>query len=106
MAHDSGYREGFDIVTARAVAALPALVELCVPFLRVGGLALLTKGRDIEGEIRSAASALDTLGGDLFDVYHPAIPELENTSVVNIRKYKPTAKKYPRSPGTPGRQPL
>lgn len=106
LAHDPGYRERFDVVTARAVASLPALIELCLPFLRVGGLALLTKGREIQEEIDAAAGALDTLGGDLYDVYRPELPEIENTSVVHVRKYKPTPKRYPRSPGTPVRSPL
>jgi Pyruvate/2-oxoacid:ferredoxin oxidoreductase gamma subunit len=36
-AHQAEYRQGFDVVTARAVAALPVLCELCLPFARVGG---------------------------------------------------------------------
>jgi 16S rRNA (guanine527-N7)-methyltransferase len=106
LAHQADYRERFDIVTARAVASLPALVELCLPFLHVGGLALFTKGRDIEEEISSAANALKVIGGDLFDVYLPPVPELPNTSIVNVRKIRSTPKKYPRSAGTPGRSPL
>jgi 16S rRNA (guanine527-N7)-methyltransferase len=106
LAHDDNLRERFDIITARALASLPALVELSLPFLRVGGLALLTKGRRIDEEIASAKKALDVIGGDLFDVWQPDVLELDNTSILQVRKYKPTPEKYPRSAGTPARAPL
>jgi 16S rRNA (guanine527-N7)-methyltransferase len=105
-ARDQGRRERYDIVTARALAAMPALVELALPFLRVGGVALLTKGKSIDDEIASARFALDELGGDLYDVWRPGPLELENTTIVQIRKYKPTPAKYPRPAGVPAKQPL
>jgi 16S rRNA (guanine527-N7)-methyltransferase len=86
-----------------AIAKLPALIELCLPLLRVGGLALLTKGRDIEDEVASAKKALKLLGGDLFDIWRPEFEEFENTSFVQVRKFKPTPKAYPRTAGTPAR---
>lgn len=100
------YRERYDIVTARALASMPALIELCLPFARVGGLALLTKGRSIEDEISSAGKALNVIGGDLFDVWHPGAVELENTAIVQVRKFKPTPQGYPRSPGVPANNPI
>jgi 16S rRNA (guanine527-N7)-methyltransferase len=106
LAHQEGYREQFDVITARALASLPALIELCLPFLRVGGLGLLTKGREITAEVTSAKKALDVIGGDLFDIWHPNVIELDNTSVVQVRKYKPTPAEYPRSPGIPAKTPL
>jgi 16S rRNA (guanine527-N7)-methyltransferase len=106
LAHDASYRESFDIVTARALASMPALVELCVPFLRIGGLALLTKGRESQEEIRSADRALEVIGGDLFDIWQPDVIELDNTSIVQLRKIKPTPKQYPRPPGTPSHSPI
>jgi 16S rRNA (guanine527-N7)-methyltransferase len=106
LAHQSTYRERYDIVVARAVASLPALVELCLPFLRVGGLALFPKGINIADEVDSAANALKTVRGELLDVETPSSSALENTSIVSVRKIRPTPKKYPRSPGTPSRQPL
>ncbi|MEX2425274.1 MAG: 16S rRNA (guanine(527)-N(7))-methyltransferase RsmG [Thermomicrobiaceae bacterium] len=106
LAHEPGYREQFDIVTARAVASLPALIELCLPFVRVGGLGLLTKGRQIQNEISSAGKALSVIGGDLFDVWEPQAMELEYTSIVQVRKFKPTPKQYPRSAGTPANNPI
>jgi 16S rRNA (guanine527-N7)-methyltransferase len=106
LAHQPDYREQFDIVTARALASMPALIELCLPFARIGGLALLTKGRSIEEEVASSKKAQNVIGGDLFDIWRPGVIELENTTVVQVRKYKPTPKQYPRTPGTPVKNPL
>ncbi len=106
IARQDSHRERYDIITARALASLPALVELCLPLIRVGGLALLTKGRNIDDEVKSASNALKTIGGDLFDIWQPDVMELENTSIVKIRKFKPTPDEYPRSTGIPSRNPL
>jgi 16S rRNA (guanine527-N7)-methyltransferase len=106
LAHEHDYRERYDIVTARALASTPALIELCLPFVHVGGLALFTKGREIREELVSAGNALKVIGGDMFDVWHPEAIELENTAIVQVRKFKPTPAEYPRSPGTPAKNPL
>ena len=52
LGHQPRYRNAFDIVTARAVASLPALLELGLPMLRTGGRMLLPKGMDIDGRTR------------------------------------------------------
>jgi 16S rRNA (guanine527-N7)-methyltransferase len=106
IAHQQAHREAYDIITARALASLPALIELCLPLIRVGGLALLTKGRQIDDEIRSAGKALKVLNGDLFDVWNSDIVGLENTSIVQVRKFAPSPQSYPRSAGTPARNPI
>jgi 16S rRNA (guanine527-N7)-methyltransferase len=106
LAHDADFRERFDVVTARAVASLPALIELCLPFLRVGGIALFTKGRDVEQEVASADKALQLVGGDLFDIWIPATEVLNNTTVISIRKFKSTPPPYPRATGIPAKTPL
>ena len=63
VAHLSAYRGKYDIATARAVAALPTLLEYCAPFLRPGGLLLLPKKGDLSEELeagRRAAAFLST----------------------------------------------
>lgn len=106
LAHKQSHREHYDMITARAVALLPALVELCLPFVRIGGLALFTKGRNIDEEVQAASKALEVIGGDLFDIWQPDIMELENTSIVKIRKFKPTPARYPRATGVPTKNPI
>ena len=59
LAHDPQYREAFDVVTARAVAALPVLAELCLPFTRVGGSFIAMKAARGEEELSAAKAAID-----------------------------------------------
>lgn len=60
---DAKYREKFDIVTARAVAELRILAELCLPFVRVGGSFIAMKGKNAQFELAAAKRAIATLGG-------------------------------------------
>ena len=92
-----GFRERFDYASARAVARLNVLCELCLPYVRQGGLFLAMKGPEAEQEIREAYVALKTLGGEVERVFPYTIPGTEVTHcVVVIRKTGPTPKKYPR----------
>ena len=60
---DAKYRERFDVVTARAVAELRILAELCLPYARVGGSFIAMKGKNAEFELTAAKKAIATLGG-------------------------------------------
>ena len=60
---DPTLREQFDVATARAVAALPALSEYCLPFVKLGGRFIALKGRDGAQESAAAARAIQLLGG-------------------------------------------
>ena len=96
---DPVYRESFDAVTARAVAALPVLAELCLPFLRVGGLFVAPKGRDAMEEATAAKNAYRVLGG--CDVHAEELlvrNEDETLSRVALiaRKKLNTPQEYPR----------
>ena len=90
-------REAFDIATARAVTRLDLLAELCLPFVRVGGLFAAMKGPDPERELEEAQKAVHTLGGAVRDVVRYTIPGTEVThSAVLIEKTAPTPEKYHR----------
>lgn len=97
-------REMFDVATARALAAMPVLVELCLPLVRVGGRLLAQK--TTTEEIDRAGHALEVLGGHLSAVI-PAPSDARSTgTVVIIDKVRPTPAPYPRRPGLPARKPL
>lgn len=102
------HRGHFDVITSRAVAALPVLLELCTPFLKREGLMLALKSARWEAEIRAAENAMDVLGVEFADVAWPDAPaDLQETCyMVQFIKVKPTPKGYPRQPGIPARQPL
>lgn len=61
----SELRESFDIVTARAVAAMRVLTELCLPLVKVGGQMIAMKGKNAEFELSEAKKAIALLGGKI-----------------------------------------
>lgn len=90
-------REAFDIATARAVTRLDLLSELCLPFVKVGGVFLAMKGPDPEEELEGAQAAIRILGGEMKNVVRYTIPGTDVThSVVIIEKTVPTPEQYPR----------
>lgn len=90
-------REAFDIATARAVTRLDLLAELCLPFVKVGGLFLAMKGPDPEEELEAARKAVRALGGAVRDVVRYTIPGTDVThSVAVVEKTAPTPANYPR----------
>lgn len=92
-----GYRDSFDFVTARAVADLRMLAELCLPYARVGGTFLSMKSVDSAAETEQAAHAIKLLGGRLRDQVDYTIPGTDVTHrVLRIDKVAPTLKGYPR----------
>ena len=101
------YRESFDCVVSRAVAAMAALSELCIPFLRTGGTFIAYKGSDPEQELEEAAAAIEVTGGRLLRTERYADPDnaLEHT-LIYIMKEKKTPDKYPRKAGDPVRKPI
>ena len=91
-------RERFDLVTSRAVAALPLLCELCLPLVNVGGSFISMKSVDAGAELDSARRAIEVLGGTVDRVVDYDIPgtEIRHRAIV-IKKARETPKKYPRA---------
>ncbi len=101
------YRERYDVVVARAVAELPVLSELCLPFCRVGGRFIAQKGVEAEKEIAVATEALDRLGGIIREVKEVSLPgQRERRALVVIEKVAPTPAGYPRRAGIPAKRPI
>jgi 16S rRNA (guanine527-N7)-methyltransferase len=107
VAHDPAYREQNDLVVARAVTQLSALAELALPFLNVGGRALLPKGEALEDELNRARTAIELLGGTLISADLLAhISCCGVTRLVILGKMEPSLVRYPRRPGIPEHDPL
>jgi len=90
-------RERFDCATARAVADLRLLCELCLPFVKVGGHFLAMKGAASGEELDAALPAIQILGGRVERCFDYQIPFTDVTHrVILIQKTAPTPGKYPR----------
>lgn len=102
-----GYRDGFDYATARAVADLRLLCELCLPYVKPGGAFLAMKSVDCDAELESAAHCIKLLGGRVEAVRDYTVPGTDIVHrVVVIRKLAPTLKGYPRKWAKIQKEPL
>jgi len=107
VAHLPLYREQFALVLSRAVALLPALVELTLPFCQIGGRFIAQKKGEVDQEINGAKKAIATLGGKLDQIKKIELDEFNGVRyLVIIDKIYPTPSKYPRRPGLPRRRPI
>ena len=107
LAHNVQYREGFNLVLSRAVAPLPTLAELTLPFCAIDGSVVVHKKGDIIEELRKASRAIDTCGGKLREVKAVDLPEFpDERQLVVIDKVSATPEQYPRRPGIPKKRPI
>lgn len=100
------HREQYEIVTARAVAALPTLCEYCLPYVNEGGLFCALKGPNCGDEVASARQAIRLLGGELEKSVDYILPDGSGRTLLLIRKIMPTPTKYPRQSGKIAKSPL
>jgi 16S rRNA (guanine527-N7)-methyltransferase len=107
VAHVPRYREYFDLVLSRAVAPLPTLVELTLPFCAIGGSFIAQKKGRMDDEVGRADKAIAILGGSLRELRRIELAEfIDERYLIVIDKVAPTPEKYPRRPGVPGKRPL
>ena len=100
-------RQSCDIAVSRAVARLNLLCELCLPFVKVGGLFLAMKGPGAEEELDEAKRAIAALGGEAEGIRIYDVPGTElKHNVIVIRKIKDTPNRYPRRWAQMKKQPL
>ena len=101
------YREQFDVVTARAVARLSVLSELCIPLAKKGGYFVALKAAAGPDELKDAKKAIATLGVELKEEFSFLLPVEESERTLYVfDKVKNTPKKYPRKPGVPNKTPI
>lgn len=107
LGKDPAYREQFDAVCSRAVAAYGVLSELCLPLVRVGGMFYAWKGERYQSEIDVAINGVETLGGGEIRVSQNLL--LKNTAfhvIIQCRKKERTPAQYPRDYGQIKKKPL
>lgn len=91
------FRENFDIAVSRAVARLSILCELCIPFVKPGGIFISMKGSDCQDELNEAGHCISVMGGRIDGKIDYTIPgtDIKHSAVI-IRKISSTSAKYPR----------
>ena len=100
-------RGSFDLVVARALAAMPILVEYALPLLREGGVLASPKGSRGDEELTAAAGAIEALGGEALPPLALPLPDdVPPQRVYLVRRTRPLDDRYPRRPGVPSKRPL
>ncbi|HEY4034494.1 MAG TPA: 16S rRNA (guanine(527)-N(7))-methyltransferase RsmG [Ktedonobacteraceae bacterium] len=107
LAHKQEYRATFDIVTARAVSALPTLLEYCAPYCRIGGMIILPKKGDLTEEIQQAKRAAVHVGTRFKADIPVDLPGLaDGRRLLVWEQEKPCPPRYPRSGSAIAKKPL
>jgi 16S rRNA (guanine527-N7)-methyltransferase len=108
LARDPDHRERMDVATARAVASLASLIELCAPLVRSGGLLLFPKSGTVEAEVDAAQEAARRLGARLASVV--PIPDAlglgSGRSIVVYERHGSVPPGYPRRTGLAQSRPI
>lgn len=102
------YRDMADLCLARAVASLPALIELCAPLVKTDGVLVFPKSGDVRAECDAAIPAARALRVKLHTV-HPVPQNLglsANRYIVVYRKTGGTPGTYPRRVGLATSRPI
>jgi 16S rRNA (guanine527-N7)-methyltransferase len=102
LGSDPAFRERFSSATARAVASAPTVAELAVPFLAIGGKALLQRGALDERERRAVVDAAPMLGAKLVEERLIA----GERRILVLQKVSSTPARFPRRDGIPETRPL
>lgn len=110
IGNSKDYREQFDYATARAVAALPILTELCLPFVKIGGQFVAMKAQKGTDEVSASKTAIKKCGGDLTHSIVKSLIDIdksaENRTIVVISKCAQTPREYPRHYSKISKKPL
>ncbi len=99
---DPRYREQYDVATARAVATAPAVAELTLPFVRIGGKALLQRGVVTDAERVAVTDAAPMLGASVAEERLLS----GQRRILILRKTAATPQRFPRLTGIPEKRPL
>jgi 16S rRNA (guanine527-N7)-methyltransferase len=105
LARDPAHRGAWPCVTARAVAALPDLIELAVPLLRPGGVLVAWKRGDLAAELAAGRRALDALGGGGIEPTPVDLPGLAGHTLILVSAAGVAPVAYPRDPAARARRP-
>lgn len=101
------YREMYDMAVSRAVAPLNILLELLIPFVKIGGMCVCMKGPNVSEEMKDIENICGLLGAKYIETKNIKLIDGKlDRNIVIIKKVANTEAKYPRKAGIPAKQPL
>jgi len=104
---DPDHREKYDLCVSRAVAALPVLSELCIPFVKIGGSFTAYKSEKAEEEIQNSGKVISLLGAEISSTQSFSLSGGDHSrTIIRIDKLESTPDKYPRRAGVPSKKPI
>ena len=110
LAHNLEYREKFDIATARAVASLPILTELSLPYVKLGGKFIAMKSQKAADELSLSTNAIKKCGGEIENSFDRTLTDdqlnSDQRNITVIVKAKLTPKDLPRHYSKINKKPL
>lgn len=105
FAQDKKYRERFDLLVTRAVAPWPTLLELTLPFIKIGGEFLAYQGPAIREDLETFKGLEEKLGAQISGIFEETVCGNERV-FVKMKKVRNTPRIYPREVGMPKKKPL
>lgn len=107
LARNEEHREKFDVALTRALAPIKILAELCLPFLKIGGVLIAQKSATVDKDWEEGENAVKITGGKLIEIKPVTVPFLDAKRVlVIIEKITKTPEIYPRRAGIPQKRPI
>lgn len=107
VGQDPLHREKYDLALARAVAAMPTLVEYLLPLTAIGGMVIMQKSASAREEAEASRNAIRLFGGKLREIIPVNIPGIEDDRyLVVLDKIKATRDEFPRRVGVPAKLPI
>lgn len=103
---NNNYREKYDVVCSRAVAALNVLCEYCLPFVKVGGVFIAMKAAKAQEEISAAKNSVKLLGGEITNIKTFSLSDGCERNLIIIKKISHISPKYPRPSAQISKKPL
>ena len=110
LCREKQWRQRFDVVCARAVSRLNVLSEICIPFLKKGGVFVVMKGAMGVEECNEAEKGIGVLGGKIRSVCEKTLYVSEDESqkrvIAVVEKVENTPDMYPRQYAKITKKPL
>ncbi|EDX86653.1 methyltransferase GidB [Synechococcus sp. PCC 7335] len=107
LGRDPEHRETYDLALIRAVGSAATCAEYVMPFLKVGGQAVIYRGQWTSAETDGLIPVIELLGGELTDLQRWKTPLTQSDRhCLFVHKKQTISTDFPRAVGVPSKSPL